>query len=184
MIFAIHKAVAKKRSLTLGLLEEPRYELPAVEPQVFNAYLRHLYVRESSVYTSCNDHAEQITLFSKFFTVAIVMRDEVAVKDALCYIWAKAHERAPGSNPMLPDSKDIRIIYSANPGPCGARRPMVDLHVWKVAGAWVRGHVAESPPYPAEFLADLAVAALEQRDSYSKTTAGIKGVSDYQSIFW
>lgn len=47
-----------------------------------------------------------------------------------------------------------------------------------------KGHVAESPPYPAEFLADLAVAALEQRDSYSKTTAGIKGVSDYQSIFW
>ena len=160
-----------------------QYELPTVEPEVFRAYLHHVYTRRipSKPHlpgpTRSSHHTEEITLLCKFFVLATHMYDYSAKADAISGIYAKAHEKSL-SHPMLPDSKDVGIVYNATSGMCGARQLMVDLYVWKGAATWVEESTLQGPSYPAEFLADLTVALLKQRESHSQAT-GIQSVCMY-----
>ena len=160
-----------------------QYELPTVEPEVFRAYLHHVYTERipskphQSGPTRSSHHTEEITLLCKFFVLATHMYDYSAKADAISGIYAKAHEQSL-SHPMLPDSKDVGIVYNATSGMCGARQLMVDLYVWKGAATWVKESTLQGPSYPPEFLADLTVALLEQREGHSHAT-GIQSVCMY-----
>lgn len=168
----VHRSIAIKRSLTLSLEINL---LPTVEPEVFGAYLHHVYTQQISSKPHLpgaaqdDHHTEEITLLCKLFAFATHMRDAIAVTDAISGIYAKAHEQSL-SHPMLPTSKDVGIIYNATTRPGGARKLMVDLYVWKGAAAWVKENTLQGPSYPADFLAELTVALLEQREGHSKAT--------------
>lgn len=171
--FVIHKAIAQERSAVL--LEYAKngartLTMPMLEPEVFNIYVQHIYTRQlpskpSSLNPMADDHAREITLLCKFFAVSVIMEDEVAMRDAFGGLCAKMTEQSLDLHPPLPSSEDIGIIYDKTKETCGARRLMVDWHVWKAkaAGTRVKDHAAGDPPYPNEFLTDLAVALLEQR---------------------
>jgi hypothetical protein len=177
--FAIHKTVAKNRMPNLLIFMETGLDFTPyfpIEPDEFNMYVHHAYTRQlpskpSSSSPTAEDHALEITLLCKFFAVAVLMNDEVAMKDALNGFKAKAHEQSVGSHPLLLNKENITVIYEHTKQFSGARRLMVDMHVKKKdvgACAWVKDHAAEDPPYPDEFLADLAVALLEQREERMK----------------
>ena len=171
-IFMVHRSIAIKRSRTLSLAINL---LPTVEPEVFGAYLHHVYTQQipskPHLPGAAQDdhHTKEITLLCKFFALATHMRDAIAVTDAISGIYAKAHEQSL-SHPMLPTSKDVGIIYNATTRPGGARKLMVDLYVWKGAAAWVKESTLQGLSYPADFLAELTVALLEQREGHSKAT--------------
>jgi hypothetical protein len=171
-IFMVHRSIAIKRSRTLSLAINL---LPTVEPEVFGAYLHHVYTQQipskPHLPGAAQDdhHTKEITLLCKFFALATHMRDAIAVTDAISGIYAKAHEQFL-SHPMLPTSKDVGIIYNATTRPGGARKLMVDLYVWKGAAAWMKESTLQGPSYPADFLAELTVALLEQRECHSKAT--------------
>jgi hypothetical protein len=191
-IFVVHRSIAIKRIGALVLEKGPfrgkgpRYELSTVEPEVFGAYLHHVYTQQipskphRSDPTAYNHHTEEFTLLCKFAALATRMHDATAESDAIRAIHAKAHEQCL-SHLMLPNSKDIDIIYNATYRPCSARKLMVDLYVWKGAATSVKESTVQGPSYPAEFLADLTVALLEQRDRHSKATK-IQPVCEYWEI--
>lgn len=142
--------------------------LPGVKPEVFNLYLHHLYTEQvpskpDVSNPSVQDVAMEITLLCRFFALAGIMRDELAVKDAISAIYTTCHEQPPESPPLLPSSTDVAIIYDATYGACGAMRLMVDLYVWKATREWVEDSVSSGLGFPAEFLADLTIALLDQR---------------------
>jgi hypothetical protein len=176
-IFVVHRSIAIKRSLTLSLATNPlaKIPLPTVEPEVFGVYLHHVYTQQipSKLHlpgaAQDGHHTEEITLLCKFFALATHMRDAIAVTDAISGIYAKAHEQSL-SHPMLPTSKDVGIIYNATTGPCGARKLMVDLYVWKGAATWVKKSTLQGPSYPTDFLAEFTVELLEQREGHPKAT--------------
>ena len=122
-----------------------------MEADVFNLYLQHLYTQQLASKPSfsnlgLDDHAHEIILLCRFFALAKSMRDDLAAKDAVNTIYAKAHEKPLEAHPILPSSADITIIYNATRGSCGTRRLMVDLHVWKAASRWVKDHVGTGCP--------------------------------------
>ena len=136
----------------------PSVELFNVEKDVFSLYLQHLYTQQLSTKPSsrtvgAEDHRHEISLLCKLFALTQSMRDEVAVINGLTAIYARCHERSDSTEyPMLPSSTDVSIIYKATDGPCGARKLMVNLHVWKAAGPWVKQHIETGLTYPFDFL--------------------------------
>jgi len=71
------------------------------------------------------------------------------------------------------------MIYKATDASCGAGKLMVDLHVWKAAGAWVKQHIDTGLPYPIEFVNDLAIVRLGQKKDISTTAKMEKEASAY-----
>jgi hypothetical protein len=186
--FIVHETVLSKR--TIDLKEHIKangngtLELPEVEPEVFNLYLQHLYARRlpskpDTADLSLNDHVQEIGLLCKFFALTKTMRDSTAAQDAIDAMYAKAHERPPEGHPLLPSSLGVDMIYKATDALCGARKLMVDLHVWKAAGAWVKQHIDDGMQYPIEFVNDLAIALLAQKQDLSKTVMLEKEASEY-----
>lgn len=186
--FVIHKAVVEKRVPTLLRFVKAKtpgaYHLPHVEPDVFNIYVHHAYTgqlpsKPSSSSPTAEDHAIEIKLLCKFFAVSVLMDDEVAVRDVFHGLKAKVHEQSVGPHPLLPNKEDIKVIYDHTEQFPDVRRLMVDMHVKKEdvgACAWVKDNAAEDPQYPNEFLADLAVALLEQREEQMKISCIDKDV--------
>ena len=180
--YVIHKSVVERRIPTLLRFVKAKtpgaYHLPNVEPDVFNMYVHHAYTRQlpsksSTASPTADDHAIEITLLCQFFAVSVLMDDEVAIKDAFDGLNDKTHEQPTGLHPLLPNKEDIKVIYDHTERFSDARRLMVDMHVRKEgvgACAWVKDHAAEDSPYPIEFLTDLAVALLEQREERMKIT--------------
>jgi hypothetical protein len=133
--FAIHKTVVEKRiSVLLKFVKAGTpgaYQLPNIEPDVFNMYVHHAYTRQlasksSSSSPTAENHALEITLLCEFLAVSVLMDDEVATKDAFDALKAKAHEHSLGAHPLLPNKEDIRVIYEHTEPSSDARSLMVE----------------------------------------------------------
>lgn len=187
--FIVHKAVIANRApKLLGTLEsgaQSTIALPDVEPQVFSLYLQYLYTRRlpskpNNAQPTVAEHTAEITLLCRLFVLSKSVGDDQAAKDATNAIYAEAHEVPPNNlHVMLPSSVGVDMIYKVTDRPCGTRRLLVDLYIWKAASKWVKDHLGEDPAYPPEFLSDLAVALLEQREDRSKVARMEKKVSEY-----
>lgn len=81
--------------------------------------------------------------------------------------------------PMLPSSADVGTIYRATDGACGARKLMVDLHVWKTAGPWVKQHIETGLKCPSIFDSDLEITLLSRKFDVSRMAKMGKEVSEY-----
>ncbi|KAH6637817.1 hypothetical protein C7974DRAFT_282539, partial [Boeremia exigua] len=135
--------------------------LPNTEPEVFSLYVQYMYTQKlpskpDSVKPNREDHVHETNLLCKLFALVKFVHDDLAAKDAIDAVYAKAHERSLETQPVLPGSIAVSNIYKATDGPCGARTLMVDLYVWRASGQWIKDQRAGDVPYPTEFLSDLA----------------------------
>lgn len=71
------------------------------------------------------------------------------------------------------------MVYKAKNASCGARKFMVDLHVWKAAGAWVKQVSDNGLPYPTEFVNDLTIALIAQETILSSTVQSDEEITEY-----
>jgi hypothetical protein len=53
----------------------------------------------------------------------------------------------------LPSIEHVAIVYDRTPGPCGARRMLVDLYTQKASGQEMIGHT-----FPVAFMIELATS--------------------------
>jgi hypothetical protein len=66
--------------------------------------------------------------------------------------------KAQGGTDLLPSSEHVWILYNGTPGPCAARKMLVDFYAAKATQASMQGQ-----SFPMEFMNDLAMKFLAGR---------------------
>ncbi|KAF2704198.1 hypothetical protein K504DRAFT_442237 [Pleomassaria siparia CBS 279.74] len=175
--FAIHQALicARSRFFEKALngkwkeAEEKVVKLPEDDPIAFGLYEQLLYTGSlpSKPEATGSGASQEYVILSKLYVLAVKVQDIHAKCAATNAMLSRIREIQNGKR-ALPDATAINIIYAGTPGPCAARRLLVDMYTCKATGGvfaeWLQGRV------PLEFLEDLTASLLSKRPRPTDTT--------------
>jgi hypothetical protein len=116
---------------------------------VTDLYVQFLYTGHLPI---CSHTTDEYAALCKLYTLATKLRDTVTKNAALNTIYTVAKEGD------LPSREHVAIVYGGTPGPCGARRMLVDLYTQEATGREMMGH-----DFPVAFMVELATSMAVHR---------------------
>lgn len=181
--FTVHQALICARSNLLRdamngnskEAQEKTVHLPEDDPAVFALYEQLLYsgcLPSDTGNGSLDDMLTEYASLCSLYVLGKKLQDEDAKRVAIEALLDMSRTITPNGQRVHPILQHVEIIYYGTNGPCGARRLLVDIYMYRASEDWLEKR------FPPQFVFDLAKKALGNRCTTIDTTLTCK-VSDY-----
>jgi hypothetical protein len=170
--FHVHESIIRKSSQFIDLAMHPQaararsfpriINLSDTDADIFKIYLHWLYCKTLPTVaapTPTDGSESEFVLLSKSYVLGERLMD-TGFKGALLDAFADCVENQPVSDPRIPGSNPINIVYGGTGVNSPARQLLVDMWVMYADKEWVE-YLDER--LPGEFVLDFARAMLVQK---------------------
>jgi hypothetical protein len=189
--FPVHESLIRKSSKFFDNIMQPQeaslrsfpriINLTNQDPDIFKIYLHWLYCKTlPTVAVAPNNGSEsEYVLLSKSYVLGEFLMD-MEFKGALLDAFADCVENQPSSDPRIPGSRPVSIVYAGTKDKSPARQLLVHMWVLYADKDWVE-YLNEDLPHT--FVLDFSRAMLLQKCKLDdELKAAENGLMDYWKV--